>query len=107
MSLLDRYLGKWMDESCKRTALIVCQKKQELNISLLVNSIEMIEKQVEEQKLITENQKNAIENQNKLIEAQDKIFDSIMANSIPIGFLYTQFPNQTKPEDLWPNTKWS
>ena len=24
-----------------------------------------------------------------------------------MGFLYTQFPNQSKPEDLWPNTKWS
>ena len=28
-------------------------------------------------------------------------------SSIPLGFLYTQFPNQSKPEDLWPNTKWS
>ena len=26
---------------------------------------------------------------------------------IPLGFLYTQFPNQTKPSELWPKTKWS
>ena len=58
MSLFDRTIGKWMDESCKRSALIVCQKKHEFLLSVLVNSIQIIEKQVEEQ--------------NKLIENQDK-----------------------------------
>ena len=27
--------------------------------------------------------------------------------TVPLGFIYTQLPNQSKAEDLWPNTKWS
>ena len=26
---------------------------------------------------------------------------------VPIGFLYTQLPNQSSPQQLWPNMKWS
>ena len=69
-------------------------------MNVLVNSIHIIEKQAEEQK-------NIIENQKKLNEEHDKKLNSIMSANIPLGFLYTQFPNQSKPEDLWPNTKWS
>ena len=28
-------------------------------------------------------------------------------SSVPLGFIYTQFPNQSMPEELWPNTEWS
>ena len=116
MSLYDKTIGKWTDESCKKTALIVCQKKQELNFNVVLNlvqkmenSIEIMKKQLEGQKNITDKEfeqlKNMNENQKKLIEAQNEKFNSI--SSVPLGFLYTQFPSQSKPEDLWPNTKWS
>jgi hypothetical protein len=93
MSLVDKTIGKWLDESCKRTALIVCQKQQELNFNLLAESIQKMEKTIE----IVKNK----------TDIQEKELSSIKASVIPLGFLYTQFPNQSKPEDLWPNTKWS
>ena len=30
-----------------------------------------------------------------------------MNNVIPIGFIYTQYPNQSSPLDIWPNTNWT
>ncbi len=27
--------------------------------------------------------------------------------TVPIGFIYVQYPNQTVPEILWPNTSWT
>ena len=82
MSLVDSTLGKWSDESCKKSALITCQKKQEFNLNLV---------------------KSLMEKQEKIIEKQQAQIDSI----IPMGFLYTQLPNQSSPQQLWPNMKWS
>ena len=75
MSLIKTTLGKWTDEACRKTALIVCQKKPVLNLNLLRESIEKLERRV-----------NSI---------------------LPIGFLYTQLPEQSSPEKLWPDMKWS
>ena len=36
-------------------------------------------------------------------EMQDEI-NVLKTTSIPIGFLYTQLPNQSSPIDLWPKT---
>ena len=30
-----------------------------------------------------------------------------MEDAIPIGFIYTQLPNQSSPVDIWPNTNWT
>ena len=115
MSLLDKTLGKWADESCKRTALVICEKKQEqLNWRVLVKSIESIEdlekeqqKTIEylKQELITVNAN--IVQQLKDLKYQNQKQQDQLNSLIPLGFLYTQFPNQLKPEELWPNTKWS
>ena len=105
MSLFDKTIGKWMEESCKRTALIVCQNKQELNFNVLANLIQKMEDKIENQDKKFQEQKNIIENQKEINEVQDKKLNSF--SNVPMGFIYTQFPNQSKPEDLWPNTKWS
>ena len=46
MSLSKATFGKWRDESCKRSSLIVCQKGQVVNMAILKD---MIEKMSEEQ----------------------------------------------------------
>ena len=89
MSLVTETLGKWSDMSCKKLGIIVCQKKQEFNFTTLRNAFELQQKDM-----------NSIKDE---IKALNQKFEA----SIPLGFLYTQFPNQSKPEDLWPNTTWS
>ena len=84
MSLMSGMIGKWVDSSCKSKALIVCQKKQELNLNAL--------------KSIIENVTSTFETEINKLKTQ---------SIVPIGFLYTQFPNQSSPQKLWPNTKWT
>ena len=79
MSLVKSSLGKWNDMSCKKTALVVCQKKQDINFNVIMD----------------------------LFKIQEKEIEILRNNSIPIGFLYTQLPNQSSPQQLWPNMKWS
>ena len=78
MSIQEKGLGKWLDESCKRQAIGVCEKKPEVNIDSL---------------------RTLIENLNDKFE---KKFDAI----IPLGFIYTQLPWQKSPIELWPQWKW-
>ena len=33
--------------------------------------------------------------------------NSILDNTIPIGFIYTQLPNQLSPNEIWLNTNWT
>ena len=51
MSLLNRTRGQWTDSSCKRPALIVCQKRQELNFNSLKDIIEDMIKTIDKQKV--------------------------------------------------------
>ena len=50
MSLMNRTLGKWTDSSCKRHALIVCQKRQELSLNSLKDFIEDLVETIDKQK---------------------------------------------------------
>ena len=76
ISSVSQTLGKWTDESCRRKALVLCQKRQELTLDVLRFAIDNIEEKV----------KNSI---------------------IPIGFIYTQLPNQSAPHEMWTNTSWT
>ena len=98
MSLTSESLGKWMDENCKRTSLVVCQKKQDINVESLRNIIDGLTKSLEKQKTDLKNE--------LLIELKKELTD-VHPALIPIGFLYTQLPNQSSPIELWPKTNWS
>ena len=82
MSLLGGMIGKWVDSSCKSKALIVCQRKPEINLNLL---------------------KDIIQNMSNIIDKQQGQISSL----IPMDFLYTQLPNQSSPEQLWSYFIWT
>ena len=86
MSLLKNDVGKWIDESCKKTALVVCQKKIVINFDILLNAI------------------LKLENDNSAIKSEQK---SQMNMLIPVGFVYTQLPDQPQPATLWPTFNWT
>ena len=79
MSLDRANLGKWLDESCKSTALIVCQRKPVFDFNTLWTAFENIEKEM------------------KLSNVS--IF--------PLGFVYTHLPEQSSPQTLWPHMSWT
>ena len=79
MSLGRANLGKWLDESCKRSAIIVCQKKQVFTLNTLREAVV------------------AMEDKMKVLEL----------STIPQGFLYTQLPGKSSPEQLWPHMNWT
>ena len=138
MSLMRGMLGQWTDISCKKTALVVCQKRQEINVKSLKDMIEsitdlfyakynelrneiqrndqehtmkfeLLKNDLEIQKLnltlVFEHAKKKIERQDSLIKELIKDYsvfrseletiEKPMENYIPLGFLYTQLPNQS------------
>ena len=108
MSLTTESMGKWFDVSCKRPALVVCQKKQDINLNSLKDVIEnltqVLEKQNQEIKsLKTEHKESTKDMQDEINELKNEL----KMNVIPIGFLYIQLPNQSSPIELWPKTSWS
>ena len=107
LSLTTELLGEWFDVSCKKPALIVCQKKQDINLNSLKDVIEnltqILEKQNQE---INSHKVSMSEFGKKNKELEDEI-NELKITTIPIGFLYTQLPNQSSPIELWRKTKWS
>ena len=113
---------------------MACQKKQasQSNFQIILYShksrLESLEasKRKFEQDTVLENQLiDSIEtSQNKFqidLHSQKSRIDSLEAiktkleediislkkSSIPIGFLYTQFPEQSSPQQLWPSLRWT
>ena len=136
MSLLSTSLGKWRDEVCTRKLVVICQKKLLTKIVLrhdidkqqeMINNLKNILKQSEnnfkklqetvnaqqetinKQKVILENFKK---NQDETVDFQNKEINSMkldlnkIDSIIPIGFIYTQLPQQSMPKELWPNMEW-
>ena len=96
MSLMKGMFGKWIDSTCKRRALIVCQRRPELSLSSL--------------KDIIQNMSDIIERQQNSLEVTEKINNEQQAqinSMIPLGFVYTQLPNQSAPQEIWPNMNWT
>ena len=48
--------------------------------------------------------KSELDNSTKSAQAQ---IDSFNVKSIPIGFVYTQYPLSPSPEEIWPQMKWT
>ena len=86
--MADSELGKWTNDNCQKKYQIICQKKQ-MNKTVIGEDVRNLTKVVE--KLIMKN------------EEQQAQINTI----IPLGFLYTQLPNQSSPQQLWPNMEWS
>ena len=126
--------GEWIDDNCNKKYLIACQKKQDTKTVLsqqVKNLTNVIEKQqnelkshqslMEKQQNQINNQKLQLTNQSTLIGKQIVQLDSVqkthqdqlnnqqkeISSLIPLGFLYTQLPNQSSPDVLWPNMKWT
>ena len=149
MSLMREMLGKWTDMSCKKTALVVCQKRQEINFNSLKDIIKSISEVFEAKnnelrnEILKNNQEHAMKleimkneleiqklnmtlqfehekmtNERRDSEFKELIKDNesinrdlqtikdIKENYIPLGFLYTQFPNQSSPLQIWPAFQW-
>ena len=101
MSLVSIDLGKWTDESCEKPSLVVCQRKQELNLSLIKNLFQNLSDTIEKQ------QNSITEQGEKIKSLEQKLEDQSSLVTFPLGFLYTQFPNQTSPVELWPHLSWA
>ena len=52
---------------------------------------------------IIQNMSNIIDDMSVIIDKQQGQIKSL----IPIGFLYTQLPEQSPPQELWPHMKWT
>ena len=117
MSLTIKSMGKWLDVSCKKPSLVVCQKKQDINIESLKNIIDGLTKSLEKQNTDLRNEMidirkklsegNLTQVLKKKVEELEEEVNTFKTSSVPIGFLYTQLPNQSSPIELWPKTNWS
>ena len=85
MSTIGSNIGQWMDDLCQKKYLIACQKKQA-------------------SKTVFEEQ---VKNLTNIIESQQQRITSLEHSSLPIGFLYIQFPNQSPPHELWSSLNWT
>ena len=74
MSIQEKTLGKWTDMSCKKSALILCQRGQELDLNVLRTAFE------EQQKTI-----DSMKDKIKSLETGSQTVNT----SPPLGFLYT------------------
>ena len=77
--------GKWSDVKCGRKNLVMCEKKSQLNLNSLYTTLRNTYVHLQEQVDLYKQQENVI----------------------PIGFIYTQFPNQSSPLEIWPNMNWT
>ena len=68
-----------------------------------INSIEAENKQL---KIDSQTQKKTIESQQAQLNSlvNKSASDS---TSLPLGFIYTQLPKQSTPQELWPKLKWT
>ena len=88
--------GKWINTSCKKRNIVVCQKKQVWSLERLQEEFLNMKQDYELQ--IT-----------KLKKGLKDVFNStaqIRSNPIPIDFIYVQLPSQPEPKTLWPMVEW-
>ncbi len=78
-------MGKWANQPYNKRNLVVCQKMQNWSISRLQNILLEVRKELKE----TQQQLNLQH-----------------INPIPIGFIYTQLPDQPDPKTLWSTLEW-
>ncbi|CAG2175052.1 unnamed protein product [Oppiella nova] len=132
MSVNVNFMGKWYSEPCGRRALVVCQKRQEWTMNIVSTALENLTQIVNAQQniinlLLRERNTNVNSmaanrlndkstgkqnNPNNTVntEQNDYFYQGDLGATtfaIPIGFIYTQLPNQSEPRHLWPLTTWA
>ena len=80
-----KYRGSWIDEPCAKKNLVVCQRMQVWTIERLQRTLLWLQKMFSER------------------------LQYLERNPVPIGFIYTQLPNEKLPTEIWttPFIKWS
>ncbi len=74
--------GKWINASCKKKNLVVCQKMQDWSLARLQKEFLSMKQDYELQ------------------------ITKLKNNPVPIGFIYVQLPSQPEPHTLWPMVEW-
>lgn len=82
-------LGKWATTHCNKRLLIVCQKRQQWTVGQLQQAFHNF-------------REDMIKFQGQILQTQA----SILANPVPIGFVYVQLGGQPEPKKLWPTVSW-
>ena len=78
-------------------------KNQQSLIEKQQNQLTNQQTQINSQKNELQNAKKDIVNQQNQFNIQQQEIESL----IPIGFLYTQLPEQSSPQQLWPSLQWT
>jgi hypothetical protein len=81
-------LGKWIDVSCKKKNLVLCQRIPMWTLPKIQETMIIMRKEL----------KDALDQINSLKLKHQDLF--------PTGFTYIQFSNQDDPMTTWPNTTW-
>lgn len=74
--------GKWVNTSCKKKNIVVCQKMQNWEFARMLDVMLDLKKEIE--------------------FIKSKVVNSL----IPIGFVYVQLPNQSEPKKIWEHFQW-
>ena len=113
--------GKWTETSCIKSNIVVCQKMQDWTLARLLKEFLDSKKQYEKEIFQLKNTINNLQNnsakfQNENNELKEKFknlnltfenkFSKLNEAMVPIGFIYTQLPNQAEPTLIWPKLKW-
>ena len=106
MSLTKSSAGKWRDDYCNKKYLIVCEKRQWTQTTMN-EEIKEMSKYIKKQARDLKDQKTLIADlRNQLVE-RTKVKKNDSDCPLPIGFVYTQLPEQLSPEELCPSAKWT
>ena len=98
---------KWTNTPCEKRNVVVCQKNQEWTLEKLKKEYLYSKKQ--SQIKIQHLKDSYLQMETRIKQDYSKIKYKIQqnyANLVPIGFIYTEFPNQAEPLSIWPNYKW-
>ena len=119
LSLSPLNLGKWTDDNCNKKYLIACQKKQPSknvleqqinNLTSQVNSLTSNNINLTSQVSIIVSQVNILKSDNNNLTSRINNFkcevEILNQKIIPINFIYTQLPNQSSPQQIWPQFQW-
>ena len=99
--------GKWTNTPCEKRNVVVCQKNQEWTLEKLKK--EYLRSKKQSQIKIQNLEDSYLQMETTVRQDYSEIkyqIEQNYANLVPIGFIYTQLPNQAEPLSIWPNYKW-
>lgn len=102
--LLGASNGKWVDVSCQKKNLFVCEKRQNWSSERLRKAL--LEIKNESQKEFQDLEKQFVARIDNLQKQSVARFEKLEQNPIPIDFIYVQLSSQPEPKSLWPNVEW-